>query len=134
MKSILLAAGLFVASFAPAFANEEDVQATIQNQINAFMADDFGKAFTYASPMIKGMFGGNPERFGAMVRNGYPMVHRPADVMFLESREVDGGFRQMVQIRDGNGNFHTLDYQVINSENGWVINGVQLIKAPSMGA
>ena len=38
----------------------------------AFKAVDFAQAFTYA-PNIKGMFG-TADRFGMMVRNGYPMV------------------------------------------------------------
>ena len=36
--------------------------------------------------MIQGMFG-TPARFGLMVRNGYPMVWRPAEVEFLSVEE-----------------------------------------------
>jgi hypothetical protein len=63
-----------------AFADEPRnpaIETTIQNQLNAFIADDFATAFTFASPNIKGIFG-TPENFGAMVTQGYPMVHRPA--------------------------------------------------------
>ena len=48
----------------------------IGRQLEALEADDFARAFTFASPMIQGMFG-TPENFGAMVKRGYPMVHRP---------------------------------------------------------
>ena len=56
----------------------------ISEQIDALRADDFATAFTFASPGIQRMFG-SPARFGAMVREGYPMVRRPRDVRFLEA-------------------------------------------------
>ena len=52
---------------------DDAARQVISDQIAAFQQDDFETAFTYASPMIKGIFG-TPERFGQMVREGYPMV------------------------------------------------------------
>ena len=62
------------------------------------------------------------------------MVYRPADVQFMELREERGGLVQRVLIRDDKGVFHTLDYQMIELDQGWKINGVQFVKAPSVGA
>ena len=70
-------------------AQETDIQAVISQQIAAFQQDDFEQAFTYASPNIQGFFG-TSERFGQMVTSGYPMVHRPDAVRYLELREIAG--------------------------------------------
>ena len=52
------------------------IESVISKQIEAFRADDFATAFTFASPNIRSMFG-TPDNFGVMVRRGYPMVWRP---------------------------------------------------------
>ncbi len=112
---------------------EQGIENTIQSQVDAFLVDDFAEAFTFASPMIQGMFG-SPERFGAMVRQGYPMVWRPAEVEFLELRDVNGLPVQRVRMRDAQGREHFLDYQMIQGETGWRINGVSLVPAPGVAA
>ena len=117
----------------PAAAQEDPIQSTILNQIEAFKADDFARAFTFASPNIKGIFQ-TPENFGMMVRNGYPMVHRPADVRMLEQREVAGRLWQKVLITDAQGRSHVLDYQMVETPEGWQINGVQLLPSGGVGA
>jgi len=111
----------------------DGIQSTITAQMEAFKADDFAQAFTYAAPSIQGMFG-TPDRFGMMVRNGYPMVHRPADVQYLELRELGGRLWQKVQVLDQSGTYHYLDYAMENSGSGWQIAGVQLLPAPDVGA
>lgn len=117
----------------PAAAQEGPIRDTILNQIEAFKADDFATAFTYASPTIKGIFG-TPENFGTMVRNGYPMVHRPAEVKMLDLREVAGALWQRVMITDAQGQTHVLDYQMVETAEGWQINGVQLLRSAGVGA
>ncbi len=126
----------FWASFASAdevLPRQPEIEATISSQIEAFLADDFAQAFTFASPTIQGMFGSS-ERFGQMVRQGYPMVWRPEDVQYLGLRDVDGNLWQRVLIRDKSGATHTLDYQMIQTGDGWRINGVQLLHAPGVAA
>ncbi len=126
MRRLLLALSLSAGLASGAFAQNTEIEANIAAQIQAFKADDFATAFTFASPNIQRLFG-NPDNFGAMVRNGYPMVWRPSDVRFLELREVAGAMWQKVMITDGDGAVHILDYQMIQQENGWKINGVQLL-------
>ncbi|MBO9434305.1 DUF4864 domain-containing protein [Ruegeria sp. R13_0] len=126
MRRLLLALSLSAGLASGAFAQSAEIEANIAAQIQAFKADDFATAFTFASPNIQRLFG-NPDNFGAMVRNGYPMVWRPSDVRFLELREVAGALWQKVMITDGDGAVHILDYQMIQQENGWKINGVQLL-------
>ncbi len=126
MRRLLLAVSLSAGLASGAFAQSDEIEANISAQIQAFRADDFATAFTFASPNIQRLFG-DPENFGIMVRRGYPMVWRPADVRFLELREIGGALWQKVMITDGNGRVHLLDYQMIRQENGWKINGVQLL-------
>ena len=109
------------------------IEATIQNQFNAFLQGDVDTAFTFASPGIQSMFG-SAERFGLMVQQGYPMVWRPADVKYLELRNVAGNLWQRVMVTDQSGAVHMLDYQMIQTQKGWQINGVQLLPSAGVGA
>ncbi len=128
VASVLMAVGAWAQE-----APERAIQGTISSQIEAFEADDFAEAFSFASPSIRQMFG-TPERFGMMVRQGYPMVWRPGEVRYLELREIAGRLWQKVMIRDRAGQLHVLDYQMVEGENGWKINGVQILPSPDVGA
>ena len=130
----LLAALLTAALFAlPVAAQEDPIQTTIRNQLTAMGQDDFTTAFSFASPTIKGLFG-TADNFGSMVRQGYPMVHRPGSVKMLELREVAGNLWQRVMITDQQGRTHLLDYQMVETAEGWQINGVQLLPSVGVGA
>jgi hypothetical protein len=129
MRAVLLALMLLTG---PAAAQEAPIQNVIRQQLDAFTADDFARAFTYASPTIKGIFG-TPDNFGAMVQQGYPMVHRPGAVRMLELREMAGRLYQRVMITDAAGRTHLLDYEMIETPEGWQINGVSLLPAPETG-
>jgi hypothetical protein len=61
------------------------------------------------------------------------MVWDNADVRFLELREEAGMTLQLVTLKDAQGVLHTLEYAMIETSNGWQINGVQLI-APDLAA
>lgn len=129
-----LYAGLLAAVLGfPAAAQEGPIQQTIQSQIDAFLADDFARAFTFASPNIKGLFG-TPENFGAMVKNGYPMVYRPSEVEMLDLREIAGNLWQRVRVIDQTGAAYFLDYMMVETPEGWQINAVQVLPAPDVGA
>ena len=117
----------------PVQAQEAPIQSTIQSQLDAFMADDFVTAFSFASPMIKGVFG-TSDNFGTMVQQGYPMVSRHGAVQMLELRTVAGNLWQRVMITDNAGRTHLLDYQMIETADGWQINAVQLLPAQDAGA
>lgn len=109
------------------------IEATISNQFNAFVSRDVDAAFSYASPMIQGMFG-TPERFGTMVQRGYPMVWDPGQIEFIDLQTLGGVIVQRVQVIDQAGTVHYLGYAMIETEAGWVINGVQILRAPGVGA
>lgn len=114
-------------------AENSDVSAAIEAQIEALEQDDFATAFTYASPSIRQIFR-TPENFGTMVQRGYPMVWRPAQVEFLNQRIEAGSLVQTVQITDRKGVVHTLDYLMLETAQGWKINGVRLLDSNALAA
>ena len=135
MKAVILSVLLNVLVW-PVLAQSEasgGIEATINRQIEAFRADDFATAFTFASPGIQGMFG-TSDRFGAMVRQGYPMVWRPSEIEYLDLENRSGVLFQKVLVRDASGAAHVLEYQMIRVDEAWRINGVVLLRAPGVGA
>ena len=135
MRATLLGtvAAILIAGATLAQDAQSAITATIQSQIDAFLTDDFDTAFSHASPNIKRMFG-TSEQFGMMVRQGYPMVWRPGAVRYLELEERGGSLFQKVLITDGQGVPHLLEYQMIETADGWQINGVRILEAPQVGA
>lgn len=131
MRRFLLGVAMAVtASMAQA---NDAIESVIGDQLQAFNDRDVEGAWGYASPMIQGLFG-NPVRFGAMVQQGYPMVWDNNDVRFLDLREAQGAQQQRVMIRDDQGGLHMLEYQMLETPDGWQIDGVQLLLAPDVGA
>ena len=116
-----------------AWAQDSEIEGVISGQIEAFKADDFEQAFTFAAPSIRQIFR-TPENFGVMVRRGYPMVWRPAEVTFLDLRDEAGVPVQTVQIRDAAGTIHLLAYSMTQTGAGWKISGVQILEAPGGNA
>jgi len=108
------------------------IESVITSQLDAFNARDVDTAWTYASPMIQGMFG-NAANFGTMVQQGYPMVWTNDGVEFLELRQQGDQPRQTVLLRDSGGGRWVLDYTMIQTENGWKINGVTVVPQPDVG-
>lgn len=133
MRKLLITLCLILGLTVPAQAQNAEIESTISSQIDAFLADDFSRAFTFASPNIQNIFR-TPENFGLMVRRGYPMVWRPSDVRYLDLREIGGALWQKVQVTDAQGKVHVLDYQMIELESGWKINGVQLLNSSGVSA
>lgn len=133
MRILAFVFGFWIAATA-AFAQDGDaIEAVIGSQLEAFNDRDVSQAWEYASPNIKRLFG-SPDNFGMMVQRGYPMVWDNADVRFLELRDVRGNLWQKVMVRDANGGLHILDYQMIETAEGWQINGVELLPSPDVGA
>lgn len=116
-----------------AFAQDQGIEDVIGEQLQAFNDRDIEDAWQYASPMIQGLFQ-TPDNFGNMVRNGYPMVWTNRDVEFLELGEINGVLTQRVLIRDGEGVAYILEYAMIQTADGWRINGVQVLPAPDVAA
>lgn len=131
----LPALGLIVALALPlAAAEPEDgIRAVIADQIAAFRADDLARAFGHASPTIRGIFG-TPENFGVMVRNGYPMVWRPAEVTMGTLERRGPRLVQNVLLRDGAGALFVAEYEMLEVDGAWRINGVRIRPYEGLGA
>ncbi|MEM6304095.1 MAG: DUF4864 domain-containing protein [Pseudomonadota bacterium] len=114
-------------------AQQSDIQGTIQSQFDAFKADDFETAFTYATPRLQQIFR-NPQNFQQMVTRGYPMVWKWGTVSFLDLREVGAEWVQIVEVEDVGGAMHLLAYRMVETSEGWRIGGVQILDAPGVAA
>lgn len=106
------------------------VRATVEAQLRALAAGDAVQAFSYASASIRRQFG-DAQTFIGMVRQGYPMVIRPAATAFFQAQWVDGAALQVVQLRDAAGQRWLATYQLIKPANAadqpWRINGVVVV-------
>lgn len=112
----------------PVRAMDNPMRQTIMAQLDAFQIDDFETAFTYASPNIRAIFR-DAERFGSMVRNGYPMVWRPMAVQFGSDRMENGRRVQIVYLTDQQGRIFEAAYEMIDAGGTWQINGVAIREA-----
>ena len=133
MRFMGLVLGLWILATSVVAQENSAIEDVIGNQLEAFNDRDVDTAWTYASPNIKRLFG-SASNFGMMVQQGYPMVWDNSEVRFLDLRDVRGNLWQKVMVRDANGGLHILDYQMIETLEGWQINGVQLLPAPDVGA
>lgn len=100
-----------------------DIRAVIAAQIAAFAAGDLPAAYDFASPGIQAIFP-SPEIFGRMVATGYPMIWRPAEVLYFGLRSEGGLLLQRMGLRDGAGTLHLFDYEMTPGDAGWRIDGV----------
>jgi Domain of unknown function (DUF4864) len=97
-------------------ADAKLAQRVIQAQLNAFAADDAKRAFSYAAPTIRAQFG-TADNFLAMVRQGYPMVYRPANVTFFKPELISGTLIQTVQFADLEGGEWVATYHLERQRN-----------------
>ena len=107
------------------------VRETVQAQLAAFAADDADLAFSYAAPVIRDMFQ-TPEKFMAMVQQTYPVVYRPAKVLFLAAKGPDSAVVQPVRMWDQGSNSWLATYRLERQTDGrWLINGCVLVRERS---
>jgi hypothetical protein len=133
MRALLTALFLSLAAALPAQADPDEMRAVIDRQLRAFAVDDFAGAMEFASPTLKRYFG-TPGNFAQMVTRGYPMVWRYDGFEFLENRVEDGAHWQRLRITDEAGVTHLLDYRMIETPDGWRINGVIILDAADLTA
>ena len=130
-----LAAGFLpVAAFAAGDADvsERDarsVRAVIQAQLAAFAADDAKRAFSYATPRVREVFG-SADKFIEVVREAYPAVYRHETVAFLKPELADGTLMQGVHLTDGQGMLWLALYRMERQrDRSWRISACQLVPA-----
>lgn len=120
---LVLASSVAAAAEPVSAAETKAVRSVVEAQLEAFAADDAERAFSYAAPSIREMFG-TPDRFMAMVRAGYPVVYRPASVTFLAPVRAEGQLVQGVQLTDADGALWLAVYRLERQpDRSWRING-----------
>lgn len=132
MRRIVVGMIFVVLASLPARAQSEAVQSVIQQQVEAFQANDNARAFSFASPSLQQMFR-TSDNFVAMVQRGYPMVWRPSDVEFSSLRSERGRQFQTVIFTDQQGGRHALEYELSDAEGDWRIYSVVYLKVPDVG-
>ncbi len=99
----------------------------VRAQLAAFASDDADKAFSLASPSIRQAFG-TAEQFMRMVRGAYPVVYRPASVIFLKPELEQDDLLQPVHMTDQSGSGWLAVYQLQRQEDkSWRISGCVLL-------
>ena len=108
--------------------DEKAVQAVVQNQLAAFAKDDAAKAFSYATPELRKSFGSS-SAFMAMVKSSYPVVYRPASVVFLKAEKAGDDVIQRVQMLDANGESWLAMYSLQRQKDKtWRISGCVVVE------
>lgn len=128
---MLLAFGLLSAPARAQSAEEAAAfRAVIAAQVEAFRADAWDQAFSYASPHIRTIFG-SAEQFRTMVMDGYQAVARPQVFDFEEATLLDGRPTQPVFVIGPDGVAHRALYFMERQPDGsWKIDGVVLETLP----
>ena len=141
MRLIMCLLAVFLTFALPARADslspqdEADFRAVITDQITAFQADDVARAYSHAAPMIRQVFP-DPDRFMAMVKQGYQPVYRPQSYSFGKAGfSASGRPIQRVTIVGPDGLNYEAIYTMERQPDGtWQINGCALVKAKDVSA
>jgi hypothetical protein len=131
-KSIFtLMLAMFLLSAASAQLNETTAQAvknTVQAQLAAFANDDADLAFSYAAPSILAIFE-TPQNFMAMVQHAYPVVYRPAKLLFLAAAGTSSAVVLPVRIWDQEGQSWMATYKLeLQADGRWLIVACILVR------
>ena len=132
MRTFLLAVLILIAAFQVKAQSEPDIQAVIGNQFDAFSKGDLERAYSYASPMIQTFFP-TPDVFGQLVRRKYPMIWAPEKVTYLGLRHEGERLLERVQVIGTDGALSLFDYEVLQVDGLWRINGVFPVRVDGVG-
>lgn len=138
MFKFLISALLFVFLLAPAQAENADqsaFQAVISGQLEAFKKDDGQTAYSFAAPIVKGIFP-SAEIFMGMVKRGYEPIYKNTKYVFGDlATDSLGRPAQHVIITASNGKRYEAVYAMQQQPDGsWKIAGVQMVEIPSVDA
>ena len=136
MRIILaLLLSVWIGGVAAAFDDDDraTVQSMIEEQLQAFLADDGARAYSFSAPGLKERFP-TEAIFMEMVRKSYGPVYRPRNYSFGEPKESGGQLVQPVDIVDTDGVFWTALYTLQEYDGAWLITGCLLLKKPGSSA
>jgi len=120
----------FLLASGPASAGDADVKAArevIQNQFEAFLADDPARAYSFAAPNIKRFFP-TQQSFMSMVESGYMPVRRPQSYAFGKAQEMSAtSIAQQVLLVGPDGKSYEALYTLeLQPDGSWLITGVSM--------
>ncbi|SFB44261.1 protein of unknown function [Rhizobium sp. NFR07] len=126
-----LVASLMLVSVPAAHADDPvaDAQAVISGQIDALIADDADRAYSYASPDIRSIYP-DKDTFLTMVQKNYEPVYHAGNYAFGRSKLVGGGelVFQEVMISAREGKDWTAIYEMRLLDDGsYKVNGVRMM-------
>ena len=138
MFRFLISAILFVFLLAPVRAESADqkaFEAVISGQLEAFKKDDGQAAYSFAAPIVKGIFP-NAETFMGMVKRGYEPIYKNSKYVFGDLKtDTLGRPAQHVIITASDGKRYEAVYAMQQQPDGsWKIAGVQMLEIPSVDA
>lgn len=112
-------------------ADARAARAVVEAQLLALAAGDAERAFSFAAPGIRQQFG-DAATFIGMVRQGYPMIVRPARTVFFVPQAMpgagSGALLQPLQVRDAAGRTWLATYQLERQPDGrWRIGGCSVV-------
>ena len=135
--SALLVVFLIVPTSAQSITPQDQTafQAIIAAQLDAFKKDDGAAAYSYAAPVVQGLFP-DAEKFMTMVKHGYEPIFKNTKHSF--GQVVDDGLghpNQHVIITTSDGKRYEAVYVMQQQPDGsWKIAGVQMVEIPTTDA
>lgn len=118
----LLGGAVFFAD-APQARDEGGVREAVQSQLEALAHEDAAQAFALSDPALRKRFV-NAQEFLDTVRTQYPMVLKPANVLFMKPQSDGTLALQRVRITDVEGTNWNVTYLLHRqSDSRWLITG-----------
>lgn len=99
----------------PAFSSEDQIQSVITQQLTAFLNNDGRAAWVHAHPSIKAQFN-TPERFMAMVEQGYEPLMNFTELDFVSLEKMETQWLQTLTLKDTANDLYTLYYSLMEVE------------------
>jgi hypothetical protein len=125
LVALAVAATTAIKTHAGALTEEEtrEVERIVMAQLVAFASDDAAGAFATTTPAVRNAIG-DAGRFSAMVKGTYPMVYRPATVVFQKPEANGSTVLQLVEITDQRMKSWMAMFAVERqADNTWAISG-----------
>jgi ketosteroid isomerase-like protein len=115
-----------------AASEQDEIKTVIESQLNAFAGDNGAEAFSFAAPIVKGIFK-TPEQFMAMVKQGYQPVYRNQSRLFGDVFQDNLGRPAMSVVLTGaDGKRYEALYAMEKQADGmWKIAGCVILAIPA---
>lgn len=114
-------------------ANESAaIHAVVETQLQAFAADDAETAFDMASEETQALLG-SPQALLGIVREWYPPLYRPKNMVFADAEVAGENAIQEVEITDSNGVVWLAVFLMSLDEHAsWKVDSYHLVETESL--